>query len=165
MEQARVWYGRAAEQGHVSAQFNLALMHYYGKDGPVSMERARIWYGRAAEQGHAKSQEILFRMLYQGHGGPVSTELAIFWFKRSVAQGDDDDAMRALDAVTSMCCSCGDEGENLQTCSRCKCAFYCSKDCQRSHWKSGGHKIKCKQIQALNLKMAGVASCSSGSLQ
>ena len=29
-------------------------------------------------------------------------------------------------------------------CSRCKSVFYCSRDCQRSHWKAG-HKKVCKK--------------------
>ena len=30
--------------------------------------------------------------------------------------------------------------QNWQKCSRCKQAFYCDADCQREHWKRGGHK-------------------------
>ena len=45
-----------------------------------------------------------------------------------------------------------------------KSAIYCSKGCQRAHWKKdGGHKTMCKKIQALNLKMTGGASVSSES--
>ena len=28
-------------------------------------------------------------------------------------------------------------------CGRCKLTFYCSKDCQKRHWKEGGHKHNC----------------------
>ena len=28
-------------------------------------------------------------------------------------------------------------------CGRCKLAFYCSKNCQKRHWKEGGHKHNC----------------------
>ena len=73
--------------------------------------------------------------------------------------------------MESTCFSCGkrrDSGElNMKKlrCSGCKCAIYCSKGCQRAHWKkkNGGHKTMCKKIQALHLKMAGGASGSSGS--
>ena len=41
------------------------------------------------------------------------------------------------------CGNCGKKGgESLSTCSRCKSAFYCSKDCQKTHWKV--HKLRCK---------------------
>ena len=32
----------------------------------------------------------------------------------------------------------------LLRCSRCKRAVYCSADCQKFHWKSGGHKGMCE---------------------
>ena len=28
-------------------------------------------------------------------------------------------------------------------CARCKLTFYCSKNCQRRHWREGGHKQNC----------------------
>jgi len=52
MEQARVWYERAAEQGYADAQFNLACMQYKYKGGPVSHEHAIFWIKRSAAQGH-----------------------------------------------------------------------------------------------------------------
>ena len=167
MEQARVWYGRAAEQGFAQAQYNLALMHENGEGGPVSMEQARVWYGRAAEQGHAQAQYNLGVLHYNGQGGPVSLEHAIFWFKRAAAQGVNN-AMQGVKKIESTCFSCGKRrasGEiNMQKCSGCKCAIYCSEVCQRAHWKKdGGHKTMCKKIQALHLKMAGGASGSLGS--
>ncbi|KLO16503.1 hypothetical protein SCHPADRAFT_995078 [Schizopora paradoxa] len=44
------------------------------------------------------------------------------------------------------CANCGkmDAKQNLQKCGGCKNVFYCSKDCQRTHWKQGGHRLTCK---------------------
>ncbi|KAL1659612.1 hypothetical protein GGF50DRAFT_119712 [Schizophyllum commune] len=45
----------------------------------------------------------------------------------------------------SSCALCEDgppEGTPMFTCSLCKSIYYCSKQCQRSHWK-GGHKEEC----------------------
>ena len=84
---ARLWYERAAEQGHATAQCDLGLMHYNGEGGPVSMEQARVWYGRAAEQGHASSQYNLGLMHHKGKGGPVSMEQARVWYGRAAEQG------------------------------------------------------------------------------
>lgn len=39
------------------------------------------------------------------------------------------------------CPSKGDESTNLQTCSRCKDSWYCSRKCQKAHWEI--HKYKC----------------------
>lgn len=45
-------------------------------------------------------------------------------------------------SVSSSCGFCGAEKENLSKCSRCKSVFYCSKECQKLHWKA--HKANCK---------------------
>lgn len=46
---------------------------------------------------------------------------------------------------SSSCASCGapDEGQLLH-CSGCHLVEYCSQDCQRRHWREGGHKQTCK---------------------
>lgn len=36
-------------------------------------------------------------------------------------------------------------GPKMQFCSRCKCMYYCSRDCQAKHWKAG-HKKTCKPL-------------------
>lgn len=36
------------------------------------------------------------------------------------------------------------DDEGFKCCSKCKLAYYCSKDCQVSHWKS--HKANCKRV-------------------
>ena len=136
MEQARVWYGRAAEQGYADAQYRLAIMHYEGQGGPVSLEHAIFWLKRAVAQGHNIAMQSVHNI-----------------------------AMQSVKIMESTCFSCGKRrasGElNMQKCVRCKCAIYCSEVCQRAHWKKdGGHKTMCKQIQALKLKMAGGASGS-----
>ena len=69
--------------------------------------------------------------------------------------------------MESACFSCGKRrasGElTMKKCVGCKCAIYCSKGCQRAHWKKNGghHKTMCKKIQALKLKMTGDANGSS----
>ena len=56
------------------------------------------------------------------------------------------------EAGTIACSACGKRlagttagHQNRQKCSRCKQAFYCDADCQRRHWKRGGHKQACKE--------------------
>ena len=48
------------------------------------------------------------------------------------------------------CAACGKSAKQagaatakLQTCSRCKMVRYCSKECQKTDWGSGGHKTRC----------------------
>ena len=42
-----------------------------------------------------------------------------------------------------VCGACGATGRPLSKCSRCKAVGYCSKACQRPHWKNG-HKDTCQ---------------------
>ncbi|XP_071085093.1 uncharacterized protein [Haliotis cracherodii] len=41
-----------------------------------------------------------------------------------------------------MCGKCGKHGVRLKTCSRCKTALYCSRDCQKKDWQR--HKKTCR---------------------
>ena len=31
-------------------------------------------------------------------------------------------------------------------CGGCRIVFYCDRECQRNHWKQGGHKYECMEI-------------------
>jgi hypothetical protein len=146
-EKARLWYEKAAEQGHSNAQFALDLMHDNGEDGlPLSMEKARLWCEKAAEQGHPMAQYNLSVMHAKGEGGPVSKEHCFFWLGRVDEKGYEK-ATPFLDGLKSCCFSCGKTGNmKLKCCARCKCAYYCSRECQVAAW-NGGHKAACKQIR------------------
>ena len=47
----RLWYGRAAAQGHADAQYNYGLMLLYGEGGIAEPEAGMEWVRRAAAQG------------------------------------------------------------------------------------------------------------------
>ena len=146
-EMARLWLEKAAEQGYPDAQYNLGVLHSNGEGGlPVSKEKARVWYEKAAEQGHLKAQFNLAFMHSNGEGGPVSQEHCLFWMTALADEQGYEQATTALEiTVQSVCFSCGKTG-NMKCCARCKCAFYCSRECQAAAW-NGGHKAACKQIR------------------
>jgi hypothetical protein len=39
------------------------------------------------------------------------------------------------------------EQEKLLKCGACKKVFYCSKECQKTHWKQGGHREECSKLK------------------
>jgi len=45
------------------------------------------------------------------------------------------------------CNCCGKEYAGKLHCGRCQCVFYCSRECQKIHWKSGGHRSECETIK------------------
>ena len=90
---AAMWYRRAAEQGHVQAQFSLGLMLANGRDGvPSDAGEAAMWYRKAAEQGHVKAQFNLGLLYEYGDGVrkdgvPTDYVQAYAWFNLAAAQG------------------------------------------------------------------------------
>lgn len=44
------------------------------------------------------------------------------------------------------CAACEAVGAT-KVCTGCRVARYCSKECSKRHWKTGGHKIECKELQ------------------
>mmetsp|Transcript_3102 Transcript_3102/g.6830 ORF Transcript_3102/g.6830 Transcript_3102/m.6830 type:complete len:447 (+) Transcript_3102:197-1537(+) len=47
----------------------------------------------------------------------------------------------------TLCYQCGSPNE-LKSCGRCHAAFYCSRECQTTHWSAGRHKKVCKREKA-----------------
>ena len=45
-----------------------------------------------------------------------------------------------------VCSACYVDQSTFQFCSKCKVAAYCDSDCQKNHWKTGGHKQSCKEL-------------------
>ena len=81
------WINRAAEQGHVTAQYYLGSMYYDGKGVEQNLEKALYWTKKAAEQGHAVAQHALGNMYYDGEGVEQNLENALYWTKKAAEQG------------------------------------------------------------------------------
>ena len=54
MDQAARWYEKAAEQGYLDAQYNLAIMYDNGFGVSKDRGKAVKWYRKAAEQERIK---------------------------------------------------------------------------------------------------------------
>ena len=85
---AMQWYEKAAEQGYVFAQYNLAAMYYYAQKDVMT---ALHWLEKAAEQGHVPSQYRLARYYaYHADQGALLQQhfsrQAFHWFEKAVEQ-------------------------------------------------------------------------------
>ena len=55
------------------------------------------------------------------------------------------------------CAFCHSKTDNLKRCTGCKRVFYCSKTCQKQHWKE--HKPECQSSWNRNLYSTSHGSC------
>jgi TPR repeat protein len=81
--QAAVWFRKAAEQGDVVSQEELAVMYDNGQGLPQDHSLAAIWWRKAAEQGDPSSQYNLGIAYYRGQGLPQDYAQAIIWFRKA----------------------------------------------------------------------------------
>lgn len=80
---AAEWYRKAAEQGDVGSQYNLAQL--YVNDGD-SVEAAK-WFRRAAELGHAGAQYNYGCLCALGQGVKQDFRAAAGWFYKAADAG------------------------------------------------------------------------------
>ena len=87
-QQAAEWYLKAAVQGNVQAQFNLANKYYEGKGVEQNFKEAFKWYKKAAEQGHSQAQFNLGCMYGRGEGVKKDYSEANKWIYKAALQGN-----------------------------------------------------------------------------
>jgi uncharacterized protein len=79
-----------AKQGHVQAQYNLALMYDNGEGVPQDYKTAVKWYTLAAEKGDADAQYNLGVMYRKGDGVLQDDKTAVKWYTLAAEQGNAD---------------------------------------------------------------------------
>ena len=79
-------------------------------------------------------------------------------------QGEQRWALRWIQKYVNSpqhCFVCGKRDTRRQNCSKCHVFFYCSKDCQKIHWKQGGHKLTCNHDRRYALLVVQIAQQSA----
>ena len=68
-------------------------------------------------------------------------------FNESVLFPTPIDKTKSAGKAPYVCASCDAiiTQRPAPSCSRCKVTFYCNRECQLTHWKSGGHKKVCSK--------------------
>ncbi len=80
------WYSKAAKQGFVGGQNNLAVMYEQGLGVTKNKSEAAKWYLTAAEQYNANAQHSIGRMYRDGEGVPQNLEEAAEWIGKAAEQ-------------------------------------------------------------------------------
>ncbi|MBP5513388.1 MAG: TonB family protein [Bacteroidaceae bacterium] len=95
------WYRKAAEQGDMFGQSNLAYCYEKGLGIGQDYKEAANWYRKAAEQGDTIAQVNLGYLYYRGNGVRQDNEEAKRWFRLAVVQGSES-AKESLKEITEM---------------------------------------------------------------
>ena len=77
-----------AEQGNITAQFNMGVSYDFARGVVENDSEAASWYLKAANQGFADAQYNLGVLYRQGSGVSQSDEEALKWYLRSGQQGN-----------------------------------------------------------------------------
>jgi len=82
------WYTKAAEQGHIQAQYFLGKLYNFGDGEEVRQDfkLAVYWLTKAAEQGHIQAQYLLGHMYEYDDEPPQDYKLAFFWYTKAAEQ-------------------------------------------------------------------------------
>lgn len=82
-------FKKAADQGDVSAQFNLGVMYFEGKGVPQNYVEAFNWFKKVADQGNSNAQYNLAVGYSKGRGVPINYKKAYIWYSLASAQGHE----------------------------------------------------------------------------
>jgi TPR repeat protein len=82
------WYRRAAENGHLLAQYEMGKIYHSGEGVAKDQVEAFKWWLKAAEQGHATSRFNIGVMYFLGRGTTKDFSEAARWFRIRSNQED-----------------------------------------------------------------------------
>ncbi|MGN0869509.1 MAG: tetratricopeptide repeat protein [Akkermansia sp.] len=88
-EGALRWLTRAAEEGYLPAQVDLAGIYLNGGKGGLPPDHAAAfrWFSAAAAQGHTASHVFLGQLCYDGRGTPRDEAAALSHWRRAAEAG------------------------------------------------------------------------------
>jgi TPR repeat protein len=143
------WFTRAADAGHKEAPFCIALMYMSGLM-PADPFIVRKWLALAKTRGDPRASECNWQ--------PMTPKEARR--RRKELSKEPDDGCKDMNTnilAPALTCSnptCTEiekfrapASEKFRKCTRCHRSMYCSRECQRKHWKTG-HKAECSEAGA-----------------
>lgn len=94
-DEALEYFEKAANNGQMLAQYNLAKMYLNGNGTSKNPQIAAQWFMKAARQGDAAAQYMIGKMYLEGQGVSKDEQQALTWLKKAAAQGNKE-AIRIL---------------------------------------------------------------------
>lgn len=79
---------RAAEAGHMEAQFLCGYLYQRGIATAENCRTALTWYKRSAKQGFLRAQMACAAMYEEGLGTEIDLKRALSWYEQAAKQGD-----------------------------------------------------------------------------
>ncbi|MBO9622378.1 MAG: sel1 repeat family protein [Sphingomonas sp.] len=95
-EQARKWYARAFEVGHVPAAKVLGDLYNHGIDAPRDVKKAVSWYRKAAKLNYPAAQFALAEILYIGGSGVAQDRKEALGWYQAAARNNHGGGLYAL---------------------------------------------------------------------
>ena len=89
-EEVNHWWLKAAQNGHIEAQFQLGKNIMRGIGCKIEKQKGVDWIVYAAQQGHAKSARKAYQLLARNNHLNNTDQPAITWLKQAADQGDAD---------------------------------------------------------------------------
>ena len=85
--EALKWYRKAAEKGHIEAQYLLGRCYSEGISVKIDMAEAVKWFRKSAERGYAPAEYSLGFCYTNGNGVQKDMTEAVKWFRKAAEQG------------------------------------------------------------------------------
>ena len=82
LDQARIWYERAARQGHPAACEIMGTFWENGYVGRADPVQALAWYRKAYHRGSRTACFAIASLYEEGRGVPQSWQQAALWYKK-----------------------------------------------------------------------------------
>ncbi|AQR72550.1 hypothetical protein BXU08_01715 [Sphingomonas sp. LM7] len=95
-QEARKWFDRASDVGHVPGAKKLGDLYAEGIGIPRDMARAVTWYTRAAKLNHPNAQTALADILWTGEEGVAQDRKAALGWYQAAARNGNAAALYAL---------------------------------------------------------------------
>lgn len=88
LNQAAIWFEKAAQLGHTFSQYNLANMYYFGQGVPQDYFKALLLYKKASDKGMKEAQYNAGKMFEMGLGVTQDYNLAAKLYESAGRKGD-----------------------------------------------------------------------------